>query len=129
MNPSSLSTWATARFSRVVGMSTAGRSMLLAVRIRVSMSAMGSVIMVGTSSPAGLLDAGDQPVAGHVAEADTANPELAVDRPRPAAQPAAEPDLDALARRHLHLVRVALAGLQLGHLLLESRHLRFGRHL
>src|SRR5262245_30797566 len=129
MKPSSLSTWAMAFLIFVVGMSTTGRSMRLALRMRVSMSASGSVIMVGTPSPARLLHAGDQPVAGHVAEADPADAELAVNRPRSPAQPAAQPNADALARRHLHLVRVALAGLQLGQLLLEPCYFRFGRHV
>src|SRR5690348_17297675 len=109
-------------------MSTAGRSMRLALRMRVSMSARLSVIMVGSPSPAGLLDAGNQAVAGHVAEADAADAELAVDGARPAAQLAAQPDADALARRHLDgAVRLA-AGLQLGQLLLEADELRFGGH-
>src|SRR5919108_2326932 len=109
MNPSSLSTWATPILRRVAGMSTAGRSMRLALRMRVSMSARLSVIMVGAPSPAGLLDAGDQAVAGHVAEADAADAELAVDGAGPAAQLAAQPDADHLARRHqLGLDRLAL---------------------
>src|SRR3954469_3720377 len=103
MKPSSFRTWATLRFKFVAGMSTAGRSIRLAFRIRVSMSARGSVIMVA-ASPTRLFDAGDQPVARHIAEADPADAELAVHRPRPAAQLAAALDADLLARRHLHLV-------------------------
>src|SRR5262245_27559656 len=102
MKPSSLSTWATAALSLVAGMSTNWRSIRLALRMRVSRSARGSVIMV-VPSPARLLHAGDQPVAGQVAEADPADAELAVDRPGPAAQPTAQPDADALAREDLHL--------------------------
>src|SRR5437763_7022560 len=100
MNPSSFSTWATLIFSRVAGMSTNGISMRLALRMRVSMSASVSVIMVVSSSPARLLDTRNQPAARHVAEADAADAELAVHGPRPATQPAPQPDLDALARRH-----------------------------
>src|SRR3954451_3226302 len=129
MKPSSLSTWATAILSRLAGMSTTGLSIRLALRIRVSMSANESVIMVGGPSPAGLLDARDQPVAGHVAEADPADAELAVDGARPAAQLAPQPDADLLARQHLDLVRRALAGLELGQLLLELHDLRFGCHV
>src|SRR5262249_8575282 len=122
MKPSSLSTWATPILRRVAGMSTAGRSMRLALRMRVSMSARGSVIMVVVSSPARLDYARDEPVAGHVAEADPADAELAVDRPRPAAQPAAQADADLVPRPQLRLVRLAFARLQLGQLLLEPRH-------
>src|SRR6516162_4771963 len=129
MKPSSLSTWATRTLSLVAGMSTAGRSMRLALRMRVSMSARESVIMVGSSSPAGLRDAWDQAVAGHAAETDAADAELAVDRPRPAAQPAAQPDADLLARQELVLLRVALVRLQLLHALDELDVLCFGRHV
>src|ERR1700730_12208932 len=101
MKPSSLSTWAMRCFIFVAGMSTTGRSMRLALRMRVSMSAIGSVIIAASpSSPAGLLDAGDQPVGGHVPEADPADAELAVVGPRPAAQLAAQADADDLARLH-----------------------------
>src|SRR5262245_39784845 len=105
MKPSSLRTWATLTLMRVAGMSTAGRSIRLALRMRVSMSATGSVIMGLPSSPDRLGNAGDHAATRQVAEADPADAELAVDRPRPAAQLAAEPDADALARGHLHLVR------------------------
>src|SRR5271166_2697912 len=100
MNPSSLSTWATLAFNLVAGMSTAGRSIREAFRMRVSMSATGSVIMVAFPSPACSLDARNQSVAGQIAEADPANAKLAIHRPRPAAQLAAHADLDSLARQH-----------------------------
>src|SRR5262245_7222597 len=67
-------------------MSTNGRSMATALRMRVSMSAMGSVII---GSPARLLHAGNQSIQRQVAEAQPAQLELAVNRPRPAAQVAA----------------------------------------
>src|SRR5205085_1429336 len=107
------------------GISTAGRSMRLALRMRVSMSAIGSVIMawVPFRSPARLAHAGDQAAAGHVPETDAADAELAVDGPRPPAQLAAQADADLLARRHLDLLRVAPVGLQLRHLLAKRGHL------
>src|SRR5947209_5051257 len=80
----------------------------LALRMRVSMSATGSVIMMDSPSPARLLDAGDQPVGGQVPEANPADAELAVDGAGPAAQPAAHADADAVARPQLRLGRVAL---------------------
>src|SRR5919197_1288280 len=100
MKPSSLSTWATLAFRRVAGMSTAGRSIRQALRIRVSMSANGSVIMVHAPSPAGLFDARDQSVAGHVAETDAADAELAIHRPGPATQPTPALDPNPLPGRH-----------------------------
>ena len=52
---------------------------VLALRMRVSMSAMGSVIvMARLPSPARLGDAGDLAGVHHHAQADTAEPELAV---------------------------------------------------
>src|SRR4051794_7081198 len=110
-------------------MSTWDRSMRLALRMRVSMSANGSVIIARPPSPASLGDARDQPVAGHVAEADPADAELPIHGPGPAAQPAAQADADQLARGHLDLVRGPLVGLELGHLVLEPHHLRFRRHV
>src|SRR5262245_1442956 len=86
--------------------------------------------------PARFLDAGDQPVAGHVAEANAADAEFAVNGPRPAAQLAAEPDADLLPRRHqlvlvllglrlLPFLAVRLVTLQL---LAVADALRFGGH-
>src|ERR671918_614983 len=57
-----------------------------ALRIRVSMSAIGSVmLMVVSLSPARLGDARDQPVQRQLAEADTADAELPNECARPAA--------------------------------------------
>src|SRR5262245_39679333 len=67
-------------------MSTNGRSMATALRIRVSMSAIGSVII---ESPARLLHSGNQTVERQAAEAQPAQLELAVHRSRAAAQLAA----------------------------------------
>src|SRR5438552_1885912 len=120
MKPSFLSTWAICCLTEVAGISTAGNSIRLALRIRVSMSAIGSVIMfqvllacprlrVGLVflSPACFLDAGDESVARHVAEANTADAELAVHSPRPAAQAAAEADANPVPRPQLRFGRIA----------------------
>src|SRR5262245_51157310 len=117
MKPSSFRTWATFAFRRLAGISRAGRSMALALRCRVRMSGNGSVIIAVSPSPARLADAGDQPVAGHAAEADPADAELAVHRPRPAAQLAPQPDLDDLARLQ-QLGLVALRRVRVGQFLL-----------
>src|SRR5262249_49563567 len=99
MKPSSLSTWAIWPLTLVAGISTTGNSTRLALRIRVSMSAIGSVIMArGLPLPAGFLDAGDQAVGGQVAEANAADAELADQGTGPATQPAPQADADFVAR-------------------------------
>src|SRR5262245_52292095 len=76
---------ARATFCFEEGMTTWSCMATLALRIRVSMSAMGSVIViVALLSPARLGDAGDLPGVGHVAQADPAQAEGAVDAARPA---------------------------------------------
>src|SRR5215218_5883615 len=89
-------------------MSTAGDSIRLALRMRVSMSAMLSVIMAvcAPGSPARFLDARDQALQGHVPETDPAQAELAVDGAGPAAEPAAQADADPVPRLQLGLGRV-----------------------
>src|SRR5699024_6304545 len=82
------------------GMATASWYAEFALRNRVSMSAMGSVIVMGSAPflvvvsyrtfdvvvlPAALGDAGELAVQGHVPQADTAQAELAVHRTRTAA--------------------------------------------
>src|SRR4051794_14219878 len=69
------------------GMRTSSCCTTLALRMRVSMSAIGSVIVIARSplSPARLRDAGDLSRVDHLAEADAAQPELAEHRARPAA--------------------------------------------
>src|SRR6056297_1280196 len=62
---------------------------VFALRTRVSMSAIGSVIMMWVSSPARLRQAGDLAGVGELAQAHTAEAELAVDRTGPAAAAAA----------------------------------------
>src|SRR5262249_1098917 len=115
-----------ASLSLLAGMSPTWRSMRLALRMRVSMSAMGSVIMARFLSPARFLDAGNQSVRRHAAETDPADAELAIDRPRPAAQLAAQPYADALARLELDLCRVLLVRLPFRALFFAPDFLRFG---
>src|SRR3954464_13809475 len=93
---------ARASFSLEDGMRTVSCIATLPLRMRVSMSAIGSVIVIGSPphplalvpaaappSPAGLRHARDFPGMDHLAKADPAQPELAVDRARPTAAPAA----------------------------------------
>src|SRR5689334_11999931 len=110
-------------------MSTAGRSMRLALRMRVSMSANESVIMGKEPSPAGLLDARNQAIAGHVAKTNAADAELAIDGSRSSAQLATQANADAFARQHFYLGVRLLAGFQLGQLLSEFDVFRFGGHV
>src|ERR1700722_3334803 len=65
------------------GIFTVSNMAELALRMRVSMSAMGSV-MVMAGLPAGLRHAGDLTGVHHHPQADTAQPELAVDGLGPA---------------------------------------------
>src|SRR4051794_11494782 len=82
---------ASASFSLEDGIRTLSCMATLALRIRVSMSAMGSVMVIRCGplpSPAGLGDAGQLAGVGQNSNADAAEPELAVHRARPAATPA-----------------------------------------
>src|SRR5574337_548168 len=108
MKPSAFRILATSTLSREAGMSTRSRSAWLAFRIRVSISAIGSVIDMRDSAdalrasdlsssrhhpaprglPGGLDDAGDLPPQGQVAEADAAHLELPQVTSRAAADPA-----------------------------------------
>src|SRR5215212_9935427 len=132
MNPSSLRTWATLAFSLVAFISAAGRSIEFALRIRVSMSAIGSVIMAVRPLPAGLADARDQPVGRQVAETDAADAEFLVHGPRPAADLAPGADPDQVARAQdpglvplgLRLAHLGLVGLDLLQLPLVAGFLR-----
>src|SRR5688572_24567905 len=86
------------------GMSTSSRSAWSALRTRVRKSAIGSVIvMVGALLPARLGEAGDLTLVGDLAQADSAEAELAQVRARAAAAPA------AVVIPHLELRRAALA--------------------
>src|SRR5690349_19544750 len=73
------------------GTSTLGWRARIALRTRVSMSAMGSVIMILLLRllPTGLDDARDLAVQRELAEAQPADAELAQKTARPAAAPAA----------------------------------------
>src|SRR4051812_23534910 len=108
-------------------MSTTARSIRLALRIRVSMSAIGSVIMA-LFSPARFLHTRNQAIAGQAAETDTTDAKFAVNCPRTSADLAAETDADPLAGGHLNFIGRPLAGFQLRQLLAESDILGFGCH-
>src|SRR5579884_35704 len=75
--------------SRECGISVRACSALLALRMRVSMSATGSVSMVGPFLPRALRHARDHALVGELAQADPAEPELAEHGARPAAPVAA----------------------------------------
>jgi hypothetical protein len=90
-------TSANASFSFEDGMRTESWRATVALRIRVSMSAIGSVMVIGPPpSPTGLPHTGDFAGMDHLAKADPAQPELAEDRARPPAAPAPRigPDLE-----------------------------------
>src|SRR5580704_15589945 len=85
MKPSSLRIRAISVFSLEAGTSTLGWRALIALRTRVSMSAIGSLVIPALQlflrlSPARLRDAGDFPVQRQLAEAQTADAELAQKR-------------------------------------------------
>src|SRR3954470_8395758 len=90
---------ARASFSFDDGIRTSSCCTTLALRMRVSMSAIGSVIVIARLplSPARLRDAGDLARVNHLPEADAAEPELAEHRARPAATAAPR------VRAHLEL--------------------------
>src|SRR5690242_5729312 len=95
---------ATASFSFDEGITTSSWKAMFALRIRVSMSAIGSVIIGCAPSPRRLHDTGDLARVRHLAQADTAQPEVAVDRARPAATLAAAVPAHLELRRLLRLV-------------------------
>src|SRR5579872_3258937 len=78
-------------FSLELGMRTVSFMAVLALRMRVSMSAMGSVMVIGASlpSPARLGHSGDLPGVDQHPEADPTQSELAEHGTGPAATPAA----------------------------------------
>src|SRR4051794_1814960 len=88
MYPSSLSRRAMSSFRREVGIAAVSWSALLAFRIRVSMSAMGSVSIVFLL-PGALGHPGDHALVGELPQADPAEPELLEDRAGAAAPVAA----------------------------------------
>src|SRR5947209_2265232 len=86
------------------GTSTFGWRATMALRTRVSMSAIGSLVMLYDSFlPTGLDDAGDLAIQGELPEAETANAEFAEEAARPSAAPAAIAVPAAELRRLLHL--------------------------
>src|SRR5262245_49025371 len=87
MNPSSLRISAIRTLSLEDGMSTFSCSARLPLRMRVSRSAIGSLLMA--SSPARLHDARHLALEGQLAKAEAAHLELAEVAPGPAAQLAA----------------------------------------
>src|ERR687891_1708850 len=102
MNPSSLSSSARRTLSREAGTSTFSCSARLALRMRVSMSATGS-LFIGPS-PAGLDHAGDLALEGQLTEAQAAHLELPQIPAGPPAQlaaaVAARPELGRRLRLH-----------------------------
>src|SRR5213080_1954134 len=76
-------------FSLEVGISALSCSALLALRMRVSMSATGSVSTVLFLLPGALGHAGDDAVVGELPQTDTTEPELLEDGTRATAAVAA----------------------------------------
>src|SRR5262245_41099629 len=105
---------ATSTFSFEGGMSTQRCPVWAALRSRVSMSAIGSVIMI-VSSPARLAHAGDLPLQGHLTEADPADAEFADEGARPTAALATV----VAAHRELRLTLGLLDQALLGHAVLS----------
>src|SRR5436190_16954733 len=86
---------ARASFTFELGMRTSSCMAMLAFRMRVSMSEMGSVIVIGRlPSPAGLRHAGDLAGVHHLPQAHSAQAELAVDGVRAPAALAARVGAD-----------------------------------
>src|SRR5579872_4034158 len=103
MNPSRSKMPASASFTLEPGIATVSRWVAVALRMRVSMSAIGSVmVMARPPSPARLGHARDLPGVDQLPETDPAEPELAVHRLGAAAPPASR------VRPHLELGRALL---------------------
>src|SRR5437762_8456828 len=98
MYPSRSRMAASASLSLDEGIRTVSCMATLALRIRVSMSAMGSVMVMCRSapSPTGLRHAGNLAGVNQLAQADAAQPELPEHRVGPATAPApgVRPDLE-----------------------------------
>src|SRR5258706_3944631 len=105
-NPSLRIMLANACFILECGISTRACRARTAFRIRVSMSAIGSVIvsssLLSSRLPARLGDAGDHPQERQAPEADPAHLELAHEAPRPAAAPASVAVPDGKLRLPAH---------------------------
>src|SRR5215211_5399232 len=91
---------AISRLSFEDGISTVSCAAMIPLRIRVRKSAMGSVIDMVL--PARLRHAGDVAVVGHLAQADPAEAELAVDGAGPATTAAARVGPRLVLRRAVH---------------------------
>src|ERR1700728_660516 len=89
----------------------------LALRMRVSMSAIGSVIVMANPLPTGLGDAGDLTGVHQLTKTDTAEPELTEDRLRTSAATAA----GVAAHLELRLALLLLNQCLLGHGYCTSR--------
>src|SRR5438093_13376629 len=76
--------------------------------------------------PARLLDSWNETVASQVAEADAADPKLAIHGPRPATTFATALDAEPFPRQRLDLVGRSETGLQRSHLSAELDALCFG---
>src|SRR5216683_2026019 len=113
---------ARASFSLELGIFTDSCMATLALRTLVSMSAMGSVMVIEGSSPAGLGDAGHLARMDHVAQADPAQAELAEHGTRAPATtaPGVTPHLE------LGLVLLLLSERFLGHNVLIAPHVGTG---
>src|SRR5580698_4220774 len=81
MKPSFWSTLARLSFNFEEGILTLSNIAEFALRMRVSMSAIGSVIVMSVLLPTCLRDAGDLTGVDHHAQADSTQAELAVHRP------------------------------------------------
>src|SRR5688572_23363483 len=89
MKPSRFSASRIATFRRLPGTTQFCAPLVRALRMRVSMSAIGSVIMVLQLLPRSLAHAGDLPLQCQLTETAPADPELAVVRTRTTTQLAA----------------------------------------
>src|SRR3954468_2361338 len=105
---------AMSRLSPLAGISTVSWAAMIPLRMRVRKSATGSVIDM--RSPARLRHAGDVAVVGELAQADPAEPALAVHRARAPAAPAARVGPRLVLRRARHAHDLGL----LGHVLLYA---------
>src|SRR5579884_2040885 len=116
MNPSALRIRAISCFTRDAGISTTSCRAISALRMRVSISAIESVITptAALPSPARLDQAGDLAAVSELPEADAAQAELPEHRPGPAAPPAG-------SRRDRLADRGAEQAQQLGALLVGAR--------
>src|SRR5690349_17996426 len=92
--------------TRLAGIATSGFSDCCALRMRVSMSAMGSLMLMRAPLPTRLDHAGNLAVKRDDAQLATRQTELAVDAARPTRQRATvpQPDRRGVARQLLQLL-------------------------